>query len=172
MGIALIIIISCAPSIRYTRDITQKRNSIKKQQYPEDFAAQIDEKTIDDNREDYLESVVASYIGCPYRAGGMSRSGFDCSGFVGKIYNEVFSIELPRSSSQMKNCGWRITLRSAFAGDLVFFRSHRIGRINHVGIYLGKGRFVHASVKHGVTYSNLNELYYQKRLAMVRRIFK
>lgn len=171
-GIALMIITGCAPSIRYTRDITQKRNSIKNQHSIRDNSVLIDEKTIGNNRADPLESVVASYIGSPYRAGGMSRSGFDCSGFVCKIYEEVFNIELPRSSAQMKNCGRRITYRSASAGDLVFFRNHRIGRINHVGIYMGEGRFVHASVKHGVTYSNLNEPYYQKRLAMIRRIFK
>jgi len=171
-GIALMIITGCAPSVRYTRDIAQKRNSIKKQQYPENFIVQTDEKTTGNNLASSLESVIASYLGSPYRAGGMSRRGFDCSGFVCKIFKEVFNIELPRSSSQMKNCGRRITLRSASAGDLVFFRNHRIGRINHVGIYMGEGRFVHASVKHGVTYSNLNEPYYQNRLAMIRRIFK
>jgi cell wall-associated NlpC family hydrolase len=177
LGITLLTVIGCAPSIRYTRDITQKSNSIKEQQYPEDSAVQAneiltDKKVIGNNLADSLESAVASYIGSPYRAGGMSRSGFDCSGFVCKIFMEVFKIELPRSSSQMKNCGRRITLRNGSAGDLVFFRNHRIGRINHVGIYMGKGRFVHASAKQGVTYSNLNEPYYLKRLAMIRRIFK
>lgn len=172
LGIVLTIITGCASSIRYTSDISQKRKNINQQQYPESFIVQKEEKTTDNNLKAPLESVIASYIGSPYRAGGMSRNGFDCSGFVCLIFKEVFNIELPRSSSQMKNCGRRITLRSASAGDLVFFRNHRIGRINHVGIYMGEGRFVHASVKHGVTYSNLNESYYQNRLAMIRRIFK
>lgn len=177
LGIALMIITGCASSIRYTRDIKSKRSYIKKTQPSENTSVRFDEIMIDkkalgNTRADPLEAAVASYIGSPYKAGGMSRRGFDCSGFVCKIFKEVFNIELPRSSSQMKNCGRRITLRSASAGDLVFFRNHRIGRINHVGIYMGGGRFAHASFKHGVIYSNLNEPYYQKRLAMIRRIFK
>ncbi len=170
LGVALMILTGCAPSIRYTRDISLKRNSIKKQQYPEDFMT--DEKKTGTKQAVSLESAIASYIGSPYKSGGMSRNGFDCSGFVCLIFKEVFNIELPRSSSQIKNCGKRITLRSASAGDLVFFRNHRIGRINHVGIYMGEERFAHASVKHGVIYSDLNDPYYQKRMAMIRRIFK
>jgi probable lipoprotein NlpC len=169
-GIALVMIIGCAPSIRYTNDISEKRNNIKKQSYSEDFT--VPEKAAGKNLADLLESVIASYIGSPYRAGGTSRSGFDCSGFVYKIYKEVFNIELPRTSWQMKNCGKRITLKSASAGDLVFFRNHRNRPNKPCGQNMGGGRFAHASFKHGVIYSNLNEPYYQKRLAMIRRIFK
>ena len=169
----LVIITGCAPSIRYTRDSALGKRDTGQQNYSEKITDElVSDISVSGIPSDRLQSVISSYIGAPYRLGGMSAKGFDCSGFGCLVYKKVFNVSLPRSSSQMQHCGRRISLKDASAGDLIFFRNYRIGRIGHVGIYMGEGRFAHASVKHGVRYSDLREPYYKKRLAMIRRIFK
>jgi probable lipoprotein NlpC len=120
---------------------------------------------------DRLEKVVDSYIGIPYRFAGMSRKGVDCSGFVFLVYKELNHVQLAHSSRKMSHYGREVSLSQALAGDLVFFKGGIFGSINHVGIYLGQKRFVHASTKNGVMYSYIDEPYYKERFAEVRRVF-
>jgi cell wall-associated NlpC family hydrolase len=114
--------------------------------------------------------VVNAYIGVPYRYGGTSRNGFDCSGFVGAVYREVYGVSLRRTSGAMWKEGVSVPLSAARPGDLVFFRGGSFGAIDHVGIYMGGNRFAHASTTGGVMYSSLKETYHAKRFAGVRRM--
>lgn len=116
-----------------------------------------------DNFSLYREA--ASWIGVPYREGGTTRKGVDCSYLVGAIYRQVYGIKLERNSSDIfeKNCR-KISKHRLEEGDLVFFNTTgklRI-RINHVGIYLKDNKFVHASTSRGVMVSDLTEAYYLK----------
>jgi cell wall-associated NlpC family hydrolase len=117
-----------------------------------------------------LHRLIDSYLGTPYRFGGMSKAGIDCSGLVDQIFREYADMALPRSSRDMLTLGRRVTLREARLGDLFLFRNKLIFA-DHVGVCIGNGRFIHASVKHGVIESTIDDDYYRSRFIEARRIF-
>jgi peptidoglycan endopeptidase LytE len=86
--------------------------------------------------------VVKNFLGVPYRLGGSTLKGIDCSGFVKKIY-EIFNVHLPRTAREQFGFGKKIEKDKLEEGDLVFFR--RQGNDAHVGIYIGDNQFIHAS---------------------------
>jgi lipoprotein Spr len=106
----------------------------------------------------------------PYRYGGRSESGIDCSGFAKKVYEKAYQISLPGSSSktifaETKN----VKNGDMKEGDLVFFKIKK-NIISHVGIYLGAGKFAHASTKGGIMVSDLSEPYYKKYFYKATRV--
>lgn len=121
---------------------------------------------------DRLKKVLDAYLGTPYRWGGMSKEGVDCSGLVCLVFRELYNITLPRSAVDMADLGSAVQPEETRAGDLVFFRWGFFGSVDHVGICTGGGRFVHASSKHGVIESGLNDEYYRSHLIAARRLFK
>jgi cell wall-associated NlpC family hydrolase len=113
-----------------------------------------------------LTSSALRFLGVPYVFGGTSTSGFDCSGFVQHVFAMV-GISLPRTADVQYDVG-RPTKGGPRAGDLVFFDTY--GGVSHVGIYLGDGRFVHASSSHGVMVSNLSDSYWAARYVGAKRL--
>ncbi|MFZ1980290.1 MAG: NlpC/P60 family protein, partial [Smithella sp.] len=112
--------------------------------------------------------VATGFIGAPYRFGGSSLKGIDCSSFVQKIYR-IFDVTLPRNAAQQSKVGISISRENLTQGDLVFFHTKR--SLGHVGIYIGNNEFVHASSKKkGVRIDSLNTPYYQKRFQRAVRI--
>jgi len=103
-----------------------------------------------------------SWVGTPYRYGGESRNGTDCSGMVMNVYRDVAGIKLPRNSARQAEYCRRIKRSELQPGDLVFFTSRKGKGINHVGIYVGNGCFVHASSSRGVIVSDLDQNYYAR----------
>ena len=117
-----------------------------------------------------LESEITKFFGLRYRLGGDGQSGFDCSGLIKQVYSEVFGIQLPRTSSEQSQMGKleRVSKDELKTGDLVFFGPNR-KRVNHVGMYLAGGRFLHASSTEGVTISSLDEGYWNTRYMFSKR---
>lgn len=109
-------------------------------------------------------------LGTRYRSGGCSPdTGFDCSGFTTWVFNR-YGVHLPRSSREQYQVGKMVAKNNLRKGDLVFFRSKR--GINHVGIYLENGKFIHsASNGKTVTISHLEEDYWRTHYAGGRRVF-
>lgn len=108
-----------------------------------------------------LYEFIDEWIGSPHRLGGQSKSGIDCSGFVGMIYQQVYQKALPRTSRDMAEIVKRKYDNQLQEGDLVFF-SFGGNNIDHVGIYLHNDKFVHVSTKQGVVISNLKDAWYYK----------
>ena len=107
-------------------------------------------------------------IGAPYRYGGASPDGFDCSGLVHFAYRTA-GVDLPRTSGQLYKATQPVALRAALPGDLLFFNYG--GRVSHVGIYLGEQRFVHApSSGKPVGVASLRETHYRDRFVGAGRV--
>jgi cell wall-associated NlpC family hydrolase len=120
--------------------------------------------------EGRLVSAVDRLIGTPYRFGGDSERGIDCSAFTRRVYRSQ-NVELPRNSREQARVGASVAYASVRTGDLIFFDTSINGGISHVGVYLGRGIFAHASSSKGVTRSSLKEKYYVKRFVKGGRIF-
>jgi len=129
----------------------------------------------DPGRIAFLLAEAKTYLGLPYRYGGVSPKGFDCSGFVRFVFGS-FGIDLSRSSGAQAKQGDPIALRDILPGDLLFFSTKGMRKgISHVGIYMGDGRFIHASSwggpgMHCVRLGELASKYFADRLVSIRRV--
>lgn len=115
-----------------------------------------------------IAALAASLVGAPYHFGGADAAGFDCSGLA--LYaHERFGLTIPRIAREQQRAARPVPLGELAPGDLVFFHIHR-RRVDHVGIYTGAGRFVHAPRAGGVVaYGDLSEGYYRARLVSAGR---
>jgi len=118
-----------------------------------------------------MRTEINSYLGVPYRIGGLSMKGMDCSGLVWRVYHDAAGIELPRSSNNMHLIGESVQYGKWNFGDLLFF-SINDKKITHVGIYIGANRFVHVSISDGTIISSLEEPYYEMSYKGARRIIR
>ncbi len=121
--------------------------------------------------EEEFESQAKEYLGIPYRKGGTSPKGMDCSGFARKLYARLFGIELPHNSIQQYKFSslQKIDDEELQPGDLIFFANKKKKRINHVGVYLSDGQFIHASASKGIMVSNLDDSYWKTRFVSSKR---
>jgi cell wall-associated NlpC family hydrolase len=120
-------------------------------------------------REKMLLEVI-KYLDTPYKYGGNSGKGIDCSAFTMQIYKNSLDIQLPRSTKEQYRLGDSVSKDELKFGDLVFFNTRRRSNPGHVGIYIGENQFVHASRKLGVTVSSLDEIYYKRRFTAAKRV--
>lgn len=120
---------------------------------------------------DALLAEARSWIGTPYRYGGTTKNGADCSGFIMEVYRKVAGIKIPRSSRQQQNYCEAIDKEDLTVGDLIFFSSNASnGKIAHVGMYIGDGQMIHASSSRGVIKTDISQNYYVRHYRASGRI--
>lgn len=145
-------------------------------------------KIEDNNETDYIaspdsESYLADqlvnksfeFLGTPYRTGGTTTSGMDCSGFIIATFSN-YSLKLPRTSNEMSRTGEEISKNNARKGDLIFFRTNGRSVINHVGMVVDvlddEIKFIHSSTHKGVIISSTKEGYYKNAYAKINRVIE
>jgi len=112
-----------------------------------------------------IVEIARTYVGAPYRWGGSSPTGFDCSGLVRYVYAQV-GVELPHNAAKQYALGAPVAREDLRPGDIVFF-----DRLRHNGIYIGDGRFIHArQTGKRVAIAGLDEAWYAERWVGARRI--
>lgn len=120
-------------------------------------------------REKMLMEII-KYLNTPYKYGGNTKDGMDCSAFTQIIYKDVFNLSLERSARLQYTQGSEVTSGNELkVGDLVFFNTRKRVKPGHVGIYIGDNLFAHASTKKGVTITALDYDYYKRTYMGARR---
>jgi cell wall-associated NlpC family hydrolase len=115
-----------------------------------------------------LQNAHSDWAGTPYRIGGTTTAGIDCSAFIQIVMRSYLDVEVPRSTREQMAVGSRVKAAELLPGDLVFFQTGRSRY--HVGIYIADGRFLHASTSSGVMISSLNEAYWRRTYLQSRRV--
>lgn len=117
-----------------------------------------------------LYNLIDEWWSTPYRLGGISKKGIDCSAFVQTLMLGVFAVQLPRTAREQRSVSTSIEPEELREGDLVFFNTR--GGVSHVGVYLHNNKFVHASTSGGVMISDLNEEYWRRKFVGAGRILQ
>jgi cell wall-associated NlpC family hydrolase len=156
LAVLTVLLAGCSSTVRYSSELTVKKDS-----QTSDNA-----HTITAERE-LIVATAEKLIGTPYCYGGEGTDCFDCSGFVNYVFGKA-GINLPRVSGDIYVVGFSVDIPSAQPGDLVFFKKGN--RINHVGIYVGDNKMIHASTSRGVILQDLNDSYYRERFAGIKDV--
>ena len=119
-----------------------------------------------------LDPLIEKYWGADYRMGAEGPGRFDCSGFIKRIFSEAYDYSLPRSSKEQYEVGSPVSKSDLEYADLVFFATNGRRAVSHVGVYIGNGKFAHASTSVGVTITALDSDYYTDRYLGARRVLK
>jgi len=170
--IASVITVSCGSS----KKVSSKKNTGNKTVVKAENLRKLESKfsgSISRPVSDILKDA-EKYLGAPYRFGGNTSSGFDCSGFIVKVFEEN-DFPLPRRSTDQADAGKKIDIKEVKPGDLLFFATAGGSRVSHVGIVHdigadGEVKFIHASTSKGVIISSLNEKYWNKAYLHAQRV--
>jgi len=111
---------------------------------------------------------IDDWYGTPYRLGGTTKKGVDCSAFSQFLFSSVYGLSIPRTAREQYNLTSRISRTQLNEGDLIFFNTR--GGISHVGVYLQNNKFVHASTSGGVMISDIFDEYWAKKFVGVGRL--
>lgn len=125
--------------------------------------------SLNGNENPMLLDEIAAWLGVPYKYGGTTTFGVDCSGLALNVYRKVYNIDLERATMNMAQRTRKINRRNLREGDLIFFKIND-RKVSHVGIYISNNKFVHASTSRGVIISDIDEEYYRKRFAFGGRV--
>jgi len=136
-----------------------------------EITRQVPPAVVDASRGQKAVDMAMKHLGKPYRYGSAGPNSFDCSGFTSYIYKQM-GIRLNRSAADQSKNGVKVDRKDLLPGDLIFFHTTRPG-ISHVGMYIGDGKFIHASSSRtgSVITSVLNSGYYNSRYVVAKRVW-
>jgi lipoprotein Spr len=157
--IAIALFLSVLAAQGQTKSVpSSNAESVEQESLAKDYLSQIMGVAVSATSNMKLFHFVYDWIGTPYRFGGSSRNGIDCSAFTKQLYSDVFNLTIRRNSRDIFSMVNPVNKDDLKEGDLVFFKIHSRS-ISHIGIYLGNNRFAHASSR-GVAISSLDDAYY------------
>jgi lipoprotein Spr len=161
LTIAIALFLSVLAAQAQTKNVpNQTADKEEQESLAKDYLSQIMGVAVSATSNMKLFHFVYDWIGTPYRFGGSSRKGIDCSAFTKQLYSDVFNLTIRRSSRDIFSMVNPVGKDDLKEGDLVFFKIHSRS-ISHIGIYLGNNRFAHASSR-GVAISSLDDAYYSR----------
>ncbi|MBO6184802.1 MAG: C40 family peptidase [Chryseobacterium sp.] len=172
LAIASTVIVSCGSSKNVSSSKKTPSKTVTKSENLRKLDSSFDGK-ISGSVKSLLKDA-ETYLGTPYKFGGNTSSGFDCSGFTVKVFQEN-NFNLPRRSTDQADSGKLIDIKIVKPGDLLFFATSGGSRVSHVGIVHtvendGEIKFIHASTTKGVIISSLNEKYWNKAYLHAQRV--
>lgn len=163
---SFLILVSCKTSSKIQKERNKPLSNLSKDEGNKksnfyDIASQKLGYTLIGNEDTKFLSNAIDWLGVPYKYGGCTKEGTDCSCFVITFYKDVYGINLPRKSEDMLAKSTVIDRENLTTGDLLFFKIAG-DKVSHVAIYVSKGNFIHATTSKGVMINNLEENYYKK----------
>lgn len=172
LAIVSTVIVSCGSS----KNVSSSKKSPSKNVVKSENLRKLD-SSFDGKVSGSIKSLLKdaeTYLGTPYKFGGNTSLGFDCSGFTVKVFQDN-NFSLPRRSSDQADAGKSIDIKTVKPGDLLFFATSGGSRVSHVGIVHtiendGEIKFIHASTSKGVIISSLNEKYWNKAYLHAQRV--
>ena len=157
----IVLLISLIPSLGLGQDQKATKLLSTEQQYKIDYLNQVIGIALEHTPVSLkLYEFVFDWIGKPYRFGGQSKKGIDCSALTKELYSRVFEVNIPRNSLQQYRYVKPVNKNELQTGDLIFFKI-KSRSVTHVGIYLGDNKFIQSS-KVGVNIASLEQEYWSK----------
>lgn len=154
--LVLLFLVSCAGT-RKNKDNLSAKDKQLLEKYSQLTGASVENKDLS------LYRFIENWWGVPHKIGGIDSNGVDCSGFMFRLYDEVYGKKVARTTDGLFKQSERCDTAQLVTGDLVFIVFQGREKISHVGIYLQHGRFAHASTSKGVRIDYMRDTYYKKQ---------
>lgn len=165
----LVIFVGCVAQPRYTSYPIERKSGLEEKDERKKQTLLFEKERKTKIHRAKMAQIIQSFLGTPYKKGGASKKGMDCSGFVIKVYKEYAGFKLPHNTKDLFKLVRKVDKEKLAYGDLVFFSDYGFFP-SHVGIYIGEGKFVHSTKGYGVIVSSLDEKRYRKSYIGARRV--